>query len=90
MEHMDCHFKKYKNQHTRIEYLNSIQKKYKYRHNKNKIIKVKNSFLRMGKNLQELIKIEEIKVEEELKEFEEMELMFGILKCLYFAIHQAK
>ena len=90
MEHMDCPFKKYKNQHTRIEYLNSIQKKYKYRHNKNKIIKVKNSFLRMGKNLQELIKIKEIKVEEELKEFEEIELMFGILKCLYFAIHQAK
>ena len=49
MGQSNCRFEKYKSEHTRMEYLNSRQKKCKYGHKKNKILKVKNSLLRIEK-----------------------------------------
>ena len=45
---------KNKSEHTEMEYLNIIQKKYKSKYKKNRIRKVKNSLLKLEKDFKEL------------------------------------
>lgn len=46
--------KKNKNEHTEMDYLTSIKKEYKSEYKKNKIVKVKNSLLKLEKYFKEL------------------------------------